>query len=87
MLDEKAKRIRLQEGATTKLLTYNLKGEYLENENIRLPERVSKLACWIDYSTKRATIVTLPLGVSEYPLFLVATNVCWTQNFKAMFIK
>ena len=70
MIAEKQKRIYLGPGRANKILTYDLKGNYLSDEAIHFKEIVHKPCIWMDHDKKHVTVVGLPFSENE----------CWVQN-------
>ena len=80
MIDEKQKRIYLGSGRANKILTYDLKGNYLSDEAIHFKEIVHKPCIWMDHDKKHVTVVGLPFSENENSNFAISNNVCWVQN-------
>ena len=80
MIDEKQKRIYLGAGRANKILTYDLKGNYLSDEAIHFKEIVHKPCIWMDHDKKHVTVVGLPFSENENSNFEISNNVCWVQN-------
>ena len=80
MIDEKQKRIYLGPGRANKILTYDLKGNYLSDEAIHFKEIVHKPCIWMDHDKKHVTVVGLPFSENENSNFEISNNVCWVQN-------
>ena len=80
MIDEKQKRIYLGAGRANKILTYDLKGNYLSDEAIHFKEIVHKPCIWMDHDKKHVTVVGLPFSENENSNFAISNNVCWVQN-------
>ena len=80
MIDEKQKRIYLGSGRANKILTYDLKGNYLSDEAIHFKEIVHKPCIWMDHDKKHVTVVGLPFSENENSNFEISKNVCWVQN-------
>ena len=80
MIDEKQKRIYLGSGRANKILTYDLKGNYLSDEAIHFKEIVHKPCIWMDHDKKHVTVVGLPFSENENSNFEISNNVCWVQN-------
>lgn len=80
MIDEKQKRIYLGQGRANKILTYDLKGNYLSDEAIHFKEIVHKPCIWMDHDKKHVTVVGLPFSENENSNFEISNNVCWVQN-------
>ncbi len=79
-IDEKKKRIYLTTFNADKILTYDLKGKYIEKEDIKFPNRIRKAIPYVNNKKKTVTVFTLPFkGMDKY--------VCWAQNFKGKFIQ
>ena len=80
MIAEKQKRIYLGPGRANKILTYDLKGNYLSDEAIHFKEIVHKPCIWMDHDKKHVTVVGLPFSENENSNFEISNNVCWVQN-------
>ena len=80
MIDEKQKRIYLGPGRANKILTYDLKGNYLSDEAIHFKEIVHKPCIWMDHDKKHVTVMGLPFSENENSNFEISNNVCWVQN-------
>ena len=80
MIDEKQKRNYLVTGRANKILTYDLKGNYLSDEAIHFKEIVHKPCIWMDHDKKHVTVVGLPFSENENSNFEISNNVCWVQN-------
>ena len=80
MIAEKQKRIYLGPGRANKILTYDLKGNYLSDEAIHFKEIVHKPCIWMDHDKKHVTVVGLTFSENENSNFEISNNVCWVQN-------
>ena len=72
-IDEKYKRIYLVSYNAKKILTYDLKGNFLAKECIPLAAMLPKGICYVDNQQKTVTVFSLPFrGEQEMT--------CWTQD-------
>lgn len=73
-INEKKERIYITSSNAKKILTYDLKGTFLEKECIPLAAMLPKGHCYVDNENKTVTVINLPFrGKQEM--------VCWKQDF------
>lgn len=79
-IDEKKEHIYITSGNAKKILTYDLKGTFLENKCIPLVEMLPKGNCYVNNELKTVTVINLPFqGKQEM--------VCWTQDFNGKLLQ
>ncbi len=76
MIDEKQKRIYLGPGRANKILTYDLKGNYLSDEAIHFKEIVHKPCIWMDHDKKHVTVMGLPFSEATGTPILKLVTMC-----------
>ena len=79
-LDEKQGRVAIAENK--KMLFFDLKGQFLSEESISLPETITKSSIWIDLENEKAVVVVLPFADIGNPKAPISKNLCWVQDFK-----
>ncbi|EXY82743.1 hypothetical protein, partial [Bacteroides fragilis] len=79
-LDEKQGRVAIAENK--KILFFDLKGQFLSEESISLPETITKSSIWIDLENEKAVVVVLPFADIGNPKAPISKNLCWVQDFK-----
>ena len=72
-IDENNKRVYITSFNAKKILTYDLKGRFLENECIPLVTMLPKGNCYVDNERKTVTVLNLPFRDEQ-------EMVCWTQD-------
>lgn len=78
-LDEKQGRVAIAEN---KNIIFDLKGQFLSEESISLPETITKSSIWIDLENEKAVVVVLPFADIGNPKAPISKNLCWVQDFK-----
>ena len=79
-INEKKERIYIVSHNAKKILTYDLKGIFLENECIPLAAKLPKGSFYVNNERKEVTVISLPFrGEQEM--------VCWTQDFSGKLLQ
>lgn len=79
-IDEKEKRIYITSFNARKILTYDLKGSFLEKECIPLSEMLPKGYCYVNNEHKTVTVINLPFQGEQQ-------MICWTQDFNGKLLQ
>ena len=79
-INEKKERIYIVSHNAKKILTYDLKGIFLENECIPLVAMLPKGNCYVDNEHKTVTVINLPFQGKQ-------KMVCWTQDFSGKLLQ
>lgn len=80
-LDENADRIYLHTFDGMKIFTFDLQGNFLASESIKLSNVVPKSTGYVDSENKKVIIAALPFKGED------TRNVCWVQDFMGEIIQ
>lgn len=79
-IDEKNGIIYITTFEASKILAYDLSGNFLPDQCIPLPSNTPKAICYVDRATERVTVFNLPFKGKQ-------TRLCWIQDFSGTILQ